>query len=118
MQIKKVENRQHAPKKLAIDKWMGNGYIDHSTAHDDAPTIFYNDKSLVNGPLPLARGIYYDLYDTHRQFAVDDFKEGKYVNHHFLTRFHPDQYAGLTRKFNRYIYASRTTGKIGFNLTK
>lgn len=30
--------------------------------------------------------------------------------HYFLTRFHPDQYAGLTGKFTRYIYASRTTG--------
>lgn len=72
--------------------------------------IFYNEKSLVNGPIPLSRDTYYDLYDHSKQFCVDDFDEGKGVKHYFLTRFHPDQYAGLSDTFSRYIYTSQISG--------
>lgn len=81
-----------------------------SSQPQEAKTIFYYDKSLMNGPLPMNRKTYYDIYARNEFFAVDDFNDGTCVRHNFLTRFHPNQYTGLTEKFPRYIYASKITG--------
>lgn len=64
----------------------------------------------MNGPLSMNRKTYYDIYARNEFFAVDDFNDGTCVRHNFLTRFHPNQYTGLTEKFPRYIYASKITG--------
>lgn len=74
--------------------------------------ILYNDRHVLRGPIPLNRDTYYDLYESNKQFAVDAFNTGINVQHYFLTRFHPDQYAGLAEKFPRYIYTSEITGKL------
>lgn len=71
-------------------------------------TIVYSSQLLLSGPIPLSRSVYKDIYDQNKQFPVDDFRAGSC--HHFLTRFHPDQYAGLTEKFTGYVYASKITG--------
>lgn len=75
---------------------------------NETQTIVYSSQLLLSGPIPLCRSIYKDLYDQNKQFPVDDFRAGSC--HHFLTRFHPDQYAGLTEKFTGYVYASKITG--------
>lgn len=107
-----VKKRSDARIKKYVRFVNGDRSIDRMNSENEPATIFYNGFAFVNRIIELSRGTYYDIYDRNRQFSVDDFKEGgKYVKHHFLTRFHPEQYAGLTEKFSRYIYASQITGR-------
>lgn len=98
-------NRQH---RTIASKFRSS--VDQTSHRNETQTIVYSSQLLLNGPIPLIRSIYKNLYDQNKQFPVDDFTAGKC--HYFLTRFHPDQYAGLTEKFTEYIYASQITGKL------
>lgn len=110
------EQKQNLIRKNRIEPMAIDALIEMRSVNRSIRTvpkekqIFYHEKSLVNGPIPLNRDTYYDLYDHNKQFCVDDFDEKICVQHYFLTRFHPDQYAGLTDKFSRYIYTSQITG--------
>lgn len=70
--------------------------------------IIIYDRTSQCAMRTLTRDAYGDFYLQNTQFAIDDFKST--ANHHFLTRFHPNQYADLTKEFDRFIYASKITG--------
>lgn len=61
--------------------------------------------------LKLNRSTYYDFFASNDQFSVDDFSDETCAKHRFLTRFHPDQYAGLTKTFSDFVYCTKITGK-------
>lgn len=73
----------------------------HKTVNDAASQFVIRLTRVANDD--------FSICDTH--FSVDKFMSTANVEHHFLTRFHPDQYVGLTENFSRHLYASGITGK-------
>lgn len=71
--------------------------------------MIVNDRSSQRGAHIENRDAHGEFCTRHTQFAVDDFMST--ANHYFLTRFHSDQFSGLTAEFNGFIYTSKITGR-------
>lgn len=86
-----------------------NESVQSNVPRFESSHMIVNDRALQQGAHIKNRDAHGEFCTHHTQFAVDDFMSP--ANHYFLTRFHPDQYAGLTAEFNGFIYTSKITGR-------